>query len=65
MKAEDLRPIRSREEALQIKLPPRPRLIRSPSSKAVSSTRYPLRGTPVYYEEPTEPIAESEWETLK
>jgi len=65
MKAEDLRPIRSREESLQIKLPPRPALLRLPPSKAENVTRYPLRGTPVYYEEPTEPIAESEWETLK
>ncbi len=24
--------------------------------------RYPLRGTPVRYEQPTEPVAEPEWE---
>ena len=65
MRLEDLRPIRNREEALQIKLPPRPALLRPRSSTAENATRYPLRGTPVYYENPTEPVAESEWETLK
>jgi hypothetical protein len=27
-----------------------------------SKERYPLRGTPVQYERPTEPVAEGEWE---
>ena len=65
MTPEDLRPIRSREEALQIKLPPRPALVRPPTSKPESTTRYPLRGTPVHYENPTDPVAESEWEALE
>ena len=26
---------------------------------------YPLRGTPVRYERPTEPVAQEEWEALK
>lgn len=65
MKPEDLRPVRSREEALQIKLPPRPASVRALLPKAESATRYPLRGTPVYYEDPTEPVAESEWGALK
>lgn len=29
-----------------------------------SQDRYPLRGTPVQYQEPTEPVAEQEWEAL-
>ena len=65
MKDEELRPIGSREEALQIELPPRPALVQAPLPKADSATRYPLRGTPVYYEDPTGPVAESEWETLE
>ena len=65
MKPEDLRPIRSREEALRIRLPPRPGSVLAPLRKTERATRYPLRGTPVYYEDPTEPVAESEWETLK
>lgn len=65
MKPEDLRPIRSREEALQIKLPPRPALVRPRSPAVVNAARYPLRGTPVDYRSPTEPVAESEWEALK
>ena len=65
MKPENLRPIRSREEALQIELPPRPASVCELMPKAENAARYPLRGTPVYYENPTEPVAESEWETLK
>jgi hypothetical protein len=65
MKPEDLRPIRTREEAFEIKLPPRPGSVLAPVPKAQGATRYPLRGTPVYYEDPTEPVAESEWETLE
>lgn len=65
MKPEELRPIGGREEALDIKLPPRPALLRAPLTKAQSATRYPLRGTPVDYKDPTEPVAESEWETLE
>lgn len=26
-----------------------------------SGERYPLRGTPVHYEEPAEPVAQDEW----
>jgi hypothetical protein len=28
----------------------------------LSRDRYPLRGTPIRYENPTEPVAESDWE---
>lgn len=65
MKPEDLRPIASHEEALQIKLPPRPALLRPRSPEAQNAARYPLRGTPVHYENPTEPVAESDWESVK
>lgn len=27
--------------------------------------RYPLRGTPLYYQDPVEPVAESDWETAR
>lgn len=27
--------------------------------------RYPLRGTPVHYQDPTEPVAEQDWEALR
>lgn len=27
--------------------------------------RYPLRGTPLHYERPFEPVAEGEWEALQ
>jgi len=27
--------------------------------------RYPLRGTPIRYEEPTEPVALDDWDVLK
>jgi len=65
MKPEDLRPIGSREEALQIKLPPRPALVGPRPAELETAARYPLRGTPVEYRDPTEPVAESEWEALK
>ena len=29
-----------------------------------SQNRYPLRGTPVYYPNPTDPVAEQDWEAL-
>jgi hypothetical protein len=35
------------------------------SSKSASGNRYPLQGTPVIYENPTEPVALEDWETLK
>ena len=27
--------------------------------------RYPLRGKPVHYEEPTEPVGETDWDALR
>jgi len=65
MEDQDLRPICSREEALRIELPPRPALVRKCPLKVENASRYPLRGTPVSYEDPTEPVAESEWEAIK
>lgn len=60
MKPEDLRPITSHEEGLKLKLPPRPALLRPRSAELEIAARYPLRGTPVDYRDPTEPVAESE-----
>jgi len=65
MKAEDLRPISNRQEALQIKLPPRPGSVCALAPQSKHAARYPLRGTAVYYEQPTEPVGERDWETLK
>lgn len=30
-----------------------------------ATSRYPLRGTPISFYSPTEPVAESEWEAAK
>jgi hypothetical protein len=30
-----------------------------------SHNPYPLRGTPVYYERPTDPVAEQDWEAAQ
>ena len=30
-----------------------------------SLNRYPLRGKPIHYEDPTEPVAVEDWETLQ
>ena len=38
-------------------------IILARSSEAQSSNRYPLRGTPVQYFDPTEPVAQNDWET--
>jgi len=37
-----------------------------PSARRLSDDqRYPLRGTPLRYENPTAPIAEEDWEALR
>jgi hypothetical protein len=37
-----------------------------PRSKAsAAKERYPLHGTPIRFDRPTEPIAEEDWEALK
>ncbi len=65
MKPEDSRPIPSREEEQQIQLPPRPVLDPPSAPQAESAQRYPLRGTPLQYRDPTEPVVESDWGALK
>jgi hypothetical protein len=65
MKPEDLRPINSREEALEIRLPPRPASVCLKPPDVTSGVRYPLRGTAVEYRDPTDPVAESDWEASK
>lgn len=35
------------------------------SVKRSSENRYPLRGTPIQYDAPTEPVAEEEWNVLQ
>ena len=36
-------------------------IVRPRSEAASANSRYPLRGEPVAYRDPTEPVAESEW----
>ncbi len=38
-------------------------LERSPEVK--QGKRYPLRGKPIHYEQPTEPVAVEDWEVMK
>jgi hypothetical protein len=38
-------------------------LVRAPSSLPVN--RYPLRGTPIHYEDPTLPVAQDDWEAAR
>jgi len=35
------------------------------SERQQAKNPYPLRGTPIRYDDPTEPVAESDWEVLK
>jgi len=35
------------------------------SSKLIEINRYPLRGKPICYDNPTEPVALADWEVLK
>ena len=37
-------------------------IVLSRKDAATASDRYPLRGTPVQYLEPTQPVAQSDWE---
>jgi hypothetical protein len=36
----------------------------TPSQEQSSRSRYPLRGTPVHYDQPTEPVAQDDWDAL-
>ena len=53
------------EQVPETEPPARAGPAREGSSKGDDTTQYPLRGTSVRYEQPTEPVAESEWETLE
>ncbi len=35
------------------------------SERQPEKNLYPLRGTPIRYDDPTDPVAESDWEVLK
>jgi hypothetical protein len=35
------------------------------SRKPEADDRYPLRGTPIEYVDPTEPVAEEDWDVLR
>ena len=40
-------------------------IVLSAPERRQAESRYPLRGTPIRYEDPTEPVAESDWDVLK
>ncbi|MGK5090946.1 hypothetical protein WDW89_02890 [Deltaproteobacteria bacterium TL4] len=40
-------------------------IILSQSSSSITANRYPLRGKPVHYTDPTEPVAVEAWEVLQ
>jgi hypothetical protein len=40
-------------------------IVMSRPSRHVETDRYPLRGKPVRYAEPTESVAEEDWEALR
>jgi hypothetical protein len=40
-------------------------IVMSRTTEALSGDRYPLRGRPIQYIEPTEPVAEEDWEALR
>ena len=65
MNTDNLRPIRNAEEALQVELPKRAALREPITGEQDVALRYPLRGTPVRFHEPTEPVADDEWEALQ
>ncbi len=39
-------------------------IVQTNHSPVPNQNRYPLRGTPVYYPDPTDPVAEQDWEAL-
>jgi len=40
-------------------------VIKSGESESQMENRYPLRGKPIRYDNPTEPVANEDWEVLK
>jgi hypothetical protein len=40
-------------------------LLQSSTATARPQDRYPLRGTPITYIDPTEPVAEADWEAAR
>ena len=40
-------------------------IILAETALTIEQNRYPLRGLPVQYEQPTEPVALNDWETLR
>jgi hypothetical protein len=49
-------------EAVEVIVQPTPSPVNS--SPGPSQNRYPLRGTPIHYPNPTDPVAEQDWEAL-
>lgn len=39
-------------------------IVQTNLSPVPSQNRYPLRGTPIHYPNPTDPVAEQDWEAL-
>jgi hypothetical protein len=40
-------------------------IVLSAPERRQAESPYPLRGTPIQYDDPTEPVAESDWDVLK
>ncbi len=40
-------------------------IVLSAPERRQAENRYSLRGTPIQYDDPTEPVAESDWDVLK
>lgn len=40
-------------------------VLAAPERRRAEEDLYPLRGTPIQYDDPTEPVAESDWDVLK
>ena len=53
------------DQAPESEPPARPDSTEEGALKGDNATRYPLRGTAAEYRDPTEPVAESDWEALK
>lgn len=47
-------------DSVEVIVMPRPT-----KASAIGATPYPLRGKPIQYIEPTEPVADEDWEALR
>jgi hypothetical protein len=50
---------------LEVHLPPPEAVVTPHLMPPVGQERYPLHGTPLRYDRPTDPVAEEDWEAMK